>query len=263
MGETLNNNDQVWSIQLPGRAYSKITNEGLESFEEDIKLRKTPLTVECNNNSYWHWRFDIINKVKVLDTSSQEYRDKFLLSKAREGSDLTVKSLIEEYSYPINVRERGHSIVDYYTHDLAMSRWLFKHGYIPHEFNDLQDIVDDTQSVHNSTLLRATNSYIKDLLEQLQASDEQLDQAAVQTITTIENLSNITSKLEYTPFLLSNLPEDRKKDTFHKIPEDHKLNYLQDNKKAMQAIIKKVVDILKNLYIKTDVDGEYDGTYAN
>ncbi|BFD46104.1 MAG: hypothetical protein DMENIID0002_07500 [Rickettsia endosymbiont of Sergentomyia squamirostris] len=97
----------------------------------------------------------------------------------------------------------------------------------------------------------------------MKASDEQLDQAAVQTITTIENLSNITSKAEYTPFLLPNLPKDRKEDIFHKILEDHKLNYLQDNKKAMQAIIEKAVDILKNLYVKTDADGKYDGTYAN
>lgn len=144
-----------------------------------------------------------------------------------------------------------------------MSRWLFEHGYIPRERNDLQNIVDDTQSVHNSTLVRATNSYIKDLLEQLKASDEQLDQAAKQTAARIADLSNITSKPEYTPFLLANLPEDRKKDVFYKILEDRKLNYLQDNKQAMQAIIEKAVNILKNRYVKTDVDGKYDGTYAN
>ncbi|WP_341747559.1 hypothetical protein [Candidatus Tisiphia endosymbiont of Dascillus cervinus] len=217
----------------------------------------------------------LINSKKTSNLNlDQKAKDAWFASMVLAGHsyDSIVEYLLkhtdETYSFSINGPIQGQTITNYYMDRPNIQKLLFEHGYIPRELrNDLQAIVNDSQSVHNSTLVRATNSFIKDLLEQLKASDEQfdkqLDQAAKQTITRIADLSNITSKPEYTPFLLPNLPEDRKKDIFDKIPEEDKLNYLQDNKKAMQAIIEKAVNILKNLYVKTDVDGKYDGTYAN
>ncbi|WP_342267830.1 hypothetical protein [Candidatus Tisiphia endosymbiont of Empis tessellata] len=272
LGEVLKYNDKVWNVNLANKQYN-ITNEAFESFAENIKLNGRPIEVECNNKA-WNYLFMFIKLINSKKTSNlnldQKEKDAWFASMVLAGHsyDSIVEYLLkhtdETYSFSINGPIQGQTITNYYMDRPNIQKLLFEHGYIPRELrNDLQAIVNDSQSVHNSTLVRATNSFIKDLLEQLKASDKQLDQAAKQTITRIADLSNITSKPEYTPFLLPNLPEDRKKDIFDKIPEEDKLNYLQDNKKAMQAIIEKAVNILKNLYVKTDVDGKYDGTYAN
>ncbi|WP_375331811.1 hypothetical protein [Candidatus Tisiphia endosymbiont of Temnostethus pusillus] len=274
LGEVLKYNDRVWYVDLANKQHN-ITNEAFKSFAENIKLNGRPIEVECNDTA-WNYLFMFIKRINSQKTSNldQKAKDEWFTSMVVAGHshdsiiEYLLKHTDETYSFSINGAIQGRTIANYYMDRPDIQKLLFAHGYIPRElpanhYHDLQDIIHDTQSVHNSTVVRATNSYIKDMLEQLKASDKQLDQAAVQTITTIENLSNITSKAEYTPFLLSNLPEDRKKDIFYKIPEDHKLNYLQDNKQAMRAIIAKAVDILKNLYVKINVDGKYDGTYAN
>ncbi|WP_341755814.1 hypothetical protein [Candidatus Tisiphia endosymbiont of Ptychoptera albimana] len=274
LGEVLKYNDKVWYVDLANK-HNNISNEAFESFAENIKLNGRPIEVECNNKA-WNYLFMFIKQINIKKTSNldQKAKDEWFTSMVVAGHshDSIVEYLLkhtdETYSFSINGPIQGRTITHYYMNRPDIQKLLFAHGYIPRElpanhYHDLQDIIHATQSVHNSTVVRATNSYIKDLLEQLKASDEQLDQAAKQTITRIADLSNITSKPEYTPFLLPNLPEDRKKDIFHKIPEEDKLNYLQDNKQAMQAIIAKAVDVLKNLYVKTDVDGKYDGTYAN
>ncbi|MCC8399283.1 MAG: hypothetical protein LN563_01720 [Rickettsia endosymbiont of Platyusa sonomae] len=265
LGAVLKNDNEVWGIQLPASECGKISNEGLKNFLENVKLRKKPLTVECYN-AEWKCQFDFIEQLKISDTISQKGKDEFLLFQAEQNNDLAIKLLVEEYSYSINASCNGRTIGDYYTHAPEMQKWLFSHGYIPRELpanHDLQDIVNNNQSVHDKIVVRSTNFYIKELLELLKAPDEQLDQAAMQTIPAIESLSNITSKPEYIPFILSNLPEDRKKDVFHTIPENSRLDYLQNNKKAIQAIIDQAVNVLKNLYLKTDDSGEYKGTYAN
>ncbi|WP_341760997.1 hypothetical protein [Candidatus Tisiphia endosymbiont of Thecophora atra] len=275
LGEKLKNNTKVFHVYIPGN--NTISTQGFKTLADNIKLRKEPLTVECNNHN-WNKIFRLIHDTKNSssginhsDTLNRSLLD--LVQFPDKYLDI-IKYLLESadaiYPYSINTaNSQGHTIAKYYTHNLEMQRWLFGHGYIPRgnellpADHNLRGFANDTQSVHQAAAVKATNFYIKKLLEQVVVSDDELDQAAGETIDTIRQLSDINNKAEHIPFMLSDLSKDRKEDIFEKISENLKQEYLQNNKIAMETIINKVVDVLKNSYIKKNLDGSYQDLYAN
>ncbi|OZG32062.1 hypothetical protein [Rickettsia endosymbiont of Culicoides newsteadi] len=64
LGKVLQNNNTVWSIQLP-REHGNITDKGLKFFVEKIALRKELLVVEANNGP-WNEAFRYIEESKRL-----------------------------------------------------------------------------------------------------------------------------------------------------------------------------------------------------
>ncbi|WP_425364473.1 hypothetical protein [Candidatus Tisiphia endosymbiont of Mystacides longicornis] len=92
LGKVLQNNNTVWSIQLP-REHGNITDKGLKFFVEKIALRKELLVVEANNGP-WNEAFRYIEESKRLGQEVDKLAD-FLpinVQNDKSASDLTDSS---------------------------------------------------------------------------------------------------------------------------------------------------------------------------
>ncbi|BFD46105.1 MAG: hypothetical protein DMENIID0002_07510 [Rickettsia endosymbiont of Sergentomyia squamirostris] len=134
LGEALKYSAQVYYVDLANKRNS-ISNEAFESFAENIKLRKTPLTVECNNKA-WNYLFLFIEQINIKKTSNlnldQKEKDGWFVSMVSAGYSSIVEYLLkhtdETYSFSINEAIAGRTITNYYMDRPDIQKLLFAHG---------------------------------------------------------------------------------------------------------------------------------------
>jgi Ran GTPase-activating protein (RanGAP) involved in mRNA processing and transport len=223
-----------------------LTDLSLDKLEKVAKL-----IIETNKTNYFNQQQADVALVQLAQHHGTEMMPviKYLIETADE-----------KFPFSVNAKHQGHTIGSFYTHDPVMLAWLFEHGYIPTPptppVDQWQNIVDDTQSVHNSVVVRTTNSYLKTLFKLVKADDAILDQKALEFIASItqmrEMISNDGAK-NYINFTLLNLSTEQQNDLFEKT-NYLKIEYQQNKQATIIKLLDKVLEVLKNQYMA----GSYD-----
>ncbi|WP_316354378.1 hypothetical protein [Candidatus Trichorickettsia mobilis] len=228
-----------------------------------MKIEAQDQKVCGDNTESWQTIIDFFTEINKCNTEvNQQVLDKFLLDLARDGASCDLIQFLlnntnKKYPFSINATDKeGHSLASFFSHEPEMQKWLFKNGYIPRgnellkgDLNiDLNVIINDAQSVHNSEVVRATNFYTKLLLQQF--SDLQnWDIEASDVMGKIAQLSLLINKNKILPFTMLNLSLQQKEDIFKKINLELKDECFKNPELAIDTICDKAREALMNIYI--------------
>ena len=215
---------------------------------------------------------NLIIETNKTNSFNQQQADVALVKLAcHNGTEMmpVVKHLIEtadeKFPFSVNAKHQGLTLGIFYTHDPVMLEWLFEHGYIPTPpVDQWQNIIEDTQSVHNSVVVRETNSYLKTLFKLVKADDARVDEKALESIESIKQMREMISKdgaKDYIDFTLLNLSTQQQNDLFGQT-NALKIEYQQNKQATIIKLLDTVLKVLENQYVAVKY-GQYDGLYAN
>ena len=200
-----------------------LTDLSLDKLEKVAKL-----IIETNKTNYFNQQQADVALVQLAQHHGTEMMPviKYLIETADE-----------KFPFSVNAKHQGHTLGSFYTHDPVMLEWLFEHGYIPTPpVDQWQNIIEDTQSVHNSVVVRETNSYLKTLFKLVKADDARVDEKALESIRSIKEMREMISKgaKDYIDFTLLNLSTQQQNDLFGQT-NALKIEYQKTNKQPLSS----------------------------
>lgn len=196
------------------------------------------------------------SKNRSLDIADEDSVKKMIFDMARiDNNGDSVKYILEQpdkYPFLINSQdEQGHTLPHFYTHFPRMQEFLFKHGLIPEKEperdTESQNILQDRQSVHLSSVTKRTNFTTKKLVEFIKANKDELKQAA-------------TSYMENIPKLLKQYQDNQMKVKLLGLTEERLVMeqtllenpVVPDDKEFVEITFKKVEEVLEQKYLSKD-----------
>ena len=163
----------------------------------------------------------------------------------------------DKYPFLINSRDnQGHTLSYFYNHNSEMQKFFFERGIIPEQRRNDLHIAQDSQSVHTLPVNKQINFFTKKLVESMEASEEQLKQAAtsyVESIELLEQYQNDPIRLK----LLSST-DSEKRSVMEQTLGD---NPVPNDKEFIKTVIDKAKDALNTKYLRKNQFGEYDQGY--
>lgn len=168
----------------------------------------------------------------------------------------------EKYPFLINSKDKnGHKLSHFYTNFPKMQKFLFEHGLIPElekKDEELQRIIADNQSVHDSAAVKKTNFIVKELVKSFKANQDELKQAADSYLADIPELLKRCQGNPIRIKLLS-LTENEKRSVMAKTSS--KNNPVPDDQQFIEVVMSKAKETLETKYLRKKETDKYDDGY--
>ncbi|APR99078.1 glycine zipper 2TM domain-containing protein [Wolbachia endosymbiont of Folsomia candida] len=168
----------------------------------------------------------------------------------------------DKYPFLINLQdEQGHTLSHFYNHMPRINEILFEHGFIPRkkqEGNELQNILQDKQSVHLDLAVKKTNFITKNLINSIKANKNELKQAAD---SYEKRIPLLLKQYQDNPVMLKllSISEQEKKSVME---ETLNGKSVPGDKEFITEVAKKATQALIENYLTKDQDGKYCGGYT-
>ncbi|WP_264711384.1 leucine-rich repeat domain-containing protein [Wolbachia endosymbiont (group A) of Andrena haemorrhoa] len=181
-----------------------------------------------------------------------------------DNSGKIVKHILTQpnkYRFLINSQDKqGRTLSHFYTHSPEMQEFLFKHGFIPEKEPELerdaelQGILRDRQSVHTPAAVKQTRFITKSLVESINASENELKQAATFYMENVPKLLERYQSDSVRVGLLS-LTKGEKKSVMEKTLLKNQA--VPNDEEFIRITVSKASEVLEKKYLGKDPNGEY------
>lgn len=261
-------------ITLPLRG-----NENSPFFFKCIKY-----LAECGKNIYiqrdnYNTLYSLIKQAWSENNGNSKLDDSitkklfFDLAQENVAEQEIFQCLLDDEKYPFLINstdDQGRTLSHFYNHDPKMQEFFFERGMIPeHERNsEMQHILNDNQSVHDSRVTQRTNFLTKKLVESTENNKEELKKAANSFCEDALKLSKTYIEGSIRLALLD-LPPNEKRDVMKNVllkkaatPSDGEFIKEISDGEFIKKISDKAIETTKETYLRKKENGEYDGGHT-